>query len=214
MKKFVAGLFVGAFLMTSFSALASDIFDVSVNDELNIVMDGETVSTSQGMLLINGSTYVPLRAFFEEVLGKNVAWDGDTSTIYVTSDFEIMPTRVTEEEIDPGGESTVKTKDDVQFNIAHNELISTDHDDINVLQMDVINTRISRLTNEIETFKYFVQLADQTQDESKFKPYIVEAYRDEIERMESVLTYWENLKEEKRALIEQQRQTESNEAAE
>ena len=49
---------------------------------IKIVVDGKELSTSAEPFIYNGTTYLPIRAVGEAV-GKEVAWDGSTNTVYL-----------------------------------------------------------------------------------------------------------------------------------
>ncbi len=60
---------------------------------INIVMDGKTLSPDQEPFIYNGSTYVPLR-FISESMGMQVSYDAATSTVFIenTTTLEISST--------------------------------------------------------------------------------------------------------------------------
>jgi hypothetical protein len=75
MKKIILGVVIGGILASSVPALANNI-DVVFN-KIKVTVNGNSVTADN--VLINGRTYVPLRAI-SEMLNKDVTWDEKTST--------------------------------------------------------------------------------------------------------------------------------------
>lgn len=74
-KGLITGVIVTSILASQIPSIASMV-DVAFN-KIKVTVNGTTVSGEN--ILINGKTYVPLRAI-SEMLDKNVLWDGATST--------------------------------------------------------------------------------------------------------------------------------------
>ncbi len=83
MKKFIAGLIIGATLMSSMAFAADSKIEV-LFQPLKYYFDGvqKTTPADQAGFVYKGTTYVPLR-FVAEALDKEVQWDGKTYSIYV-----------------------------------------------------------------------------------------------------------------------------------
>lgn len=81
MKKFIAGLLVGMMLMTGAVYATGTKLEVSLQ-ALKYYFDGVEKTPNSHGFVYNGTTYVPLR-FIAETLGKEVAWDGNNSAIYI-----------------------------------------------------------------------------------------------------------------------------------
>ncbi|NLY43823.1 MAG: hypothetical protein GX066_07625 [Clostridiaceae bacterium] len=78
---FICG-FITAGILVGNTAVAGNIsktIEVVMNS-IKIVVNGKPVDADN--ILYNGRTYVPLRAI-SEMLGKDVQWDGNTSTAYI-----------------------------------------------------------------------------------------------------------------------------------
>lgn len=75
MKKFV--LFLLCMLALSLPAMAAD--------RVEVVVSGEILESDADAEIVNGRTFVPLRAIAEK-LGADVDWDQDTQTITLTRD--------------------------------------------------------------------------------------------------------------------------------
>lgn len=67
----------------AFAQTGTKKIDATYNN-IKIVVDGKTVSTSTEPFIYNGTTYLPVRAI-GEALGKEVSWDGQTNTVYIGS---------------------------------------------------------------------------------------------------------------------------------
>lgn len=81
MKKFICGFLLGSIFFTSISFAQGIYKNISVvENSVKIVVNGQTISTPN--FLVNGTTYVPLRAVTES-LGQNVNWDEKTRTVSI-----------------------------------------------------------------------------------------------------------------------------------
>jgi hypothetical protein len=79
MKKLLTGALIGAILSASIPTMAETV-DVAFN-KIKVIVNGQTITEPN--VLIDGKTYVPLRAISES-LNMNVAWDGATSTATIS----------------------------------------------------------------------------------------------------------------------------------
>lgn len=82
MKKFTLGLIVGLILATAVPTFADNL--IAVTAEFNIVVNGEAKQLDMSPVLINGSSYLPLRAT-ADLLGYSVAYNGVNRTISMNS---------------------------------------------------------------------------------------------------------------------------------
>ena len=86
MKKFVAGLLIGAMLMTSGMVFANTAKVEVLMKAIKYSFDGveKTPAQDQGSFTYKGTTYVPVR-FVAEALGKEVYMDTKTNTVHITT---------------------------------------------------------------------------------------------------------------------------------
>lgn len=92
MKYFVLGVVTTVLLTTGISAFASGGVAQQLKvyfNNIKVVVDGSPASLGKDSagkanepFIYNGTTYLPIRAV-SEALGKDVSWDGKTSTVYV-----------------------------------------------------------------------------------------------------------------------------------
>ncbi len=82
MKKFITGLVFGLVLAMSFSVMANSKI-VAEYFSPNIVIDGQKQSLKTKPVLINGSTYLPMREL-AETLDYNVQYEASSKTIKLT----------------------------------------------------------------------------------------------------------------------------------
>lgn len=61
---------------------ASIVVTTSANDDISILVNGETIECDQAPVIVDGRTLVPVRAIAETV-GAEVDWDGETKTATV-----------------------------------------------------------------------------------------------------------------------------------
>jgi len=79
MKKFVAGLLVGAMLMSGVAFANSTKVEASL-ETLNFFIDGQ--QQQQSVLFYQDRTYAPVR-WLNEIMGSEVTWDGATRSIHI-----------------------------------------------------------------------------------------------------------------------------------
>jgi lipopolysaccharide export system protein LptA len=81
-KKFLS-VFLTVLLLLSFASPMQ-----TYADNITVIINGQNITFSQQPIIINGTTLVPMRAFFE-ALGAKVDWDQSTQT--VTGNVTIQP---------------------------------------------------------------------------------------------------------------------------
>ena len=89
-KGFIAGI-AAALTATAMATVFAEPVEQMISvvfDDYHIVVDGvdkTDLMTDAKPFVYNGRTYVPIR-FVSETLGKQVQWDGTTSTVYINDD--------------------------------------------------------------------------------------------------------------------------------
>lgn len=86
MKKFVAGLLVGAMLMSGVAFAASTKIEASM-ETLDFYINGQ--KQQQTVLFYQDRTYAPVR-WLNETLGSEVIWDGATRSIHIGQQEEMV----------------------------------------------------------------------------------------------------------------------------
>ncbi|KAB3527289.1 FMN-binding protein [Alkaliphilus serpentinus] len=83
MKRFIAGLLIGASLMSGVAYASGGKFEVAFQ-AVQFYFDGVQKSPmgNQGVFIHQGTTYVPIR-FISENLGKEVIWDGKNKAVLI-----------------------------------------------------------------------------------------------------------------------------------
>lgn len=94
------------FSQTGISEAAEVTKRVEVNPKVKILNNGNLVSGNVGPIIIDGTTYLPVRSL-STVLNKNVLWEGTTKSIFIT---DIVNPDVAKNEI-ANLERFIKTKD-------------------------------------------------------------------------------------------------------
>lgn len=94
------------FSQTSVSEAAEVTKKVEVNPKVKILNNGNLVSGNVAPIIIDGTTYLPVRSL-STVLNKNVLWEGPTKSIFIT---DIVNPDVAKNEI-ANLERFIKTKD-------------------------------------------------------------------------------------------------------
>lgn len=95
MKREVKGFFVGVLTMALIVSMTPAIFADTVNKAISVVyrnikiyVDGSWIESKDAAgnkveaFIYNGTTYLPVRAV-AEALGKDVAWDSKTNSVYI-----------------------------------------------------------------------------------------------------------------------------------
>lgn len=80
-KKLISSILAGVMILSSLcvGVYAYDKYVAKADFKINF--NNNPVNLTKEMVTIDGSTYLPLRALCEEVLGLTVDWNGDTQTI-------------------------------------------------------------------------------------------------------------------------------------
>lgn len=94
------------FSQTGVSEAAEVTKKVEVNPKVKILNNGNLVSGNVAPIIIDGTTYLPVRSL-STVLNKNVLWEGPTKSIFIT---DIVNPDVAKNEI-ANLERFIKTKD-------------------------------------------------------------------------------------------------------
>ncbi len=87
MKKFFIGIFTGAILATSFSAIASSGIIKTINASYSVnklIVNGVDTGKGSTAFISEGTTYVPLRTV-SDALGADIKWDPATKNIQINS---------------------------------------------------------------------------------------------------------------------------------
>jgi hypothetical protein len=83
MKNFISGLIIGLILAFSFGVIASSELAVKYFSP-NIIVNGGKVELESQPVLVNGSTFLPMREL-SNILGYDVTYKADSKTIELTS---------------------------------------------------------------------------------------------------------------------------------
>lgn len=87
MKKFFVGIFAGAILATSVTAMAAPGLLKNINASYSInklIVNGRDTGKGSTAFISEGTTYVPLRTV-SDALGSDIKWDPSTKNIYINS---------------------------------------------------------------------------------------------------------------------------------
>ncbi|HHX17838.1 MAG TPA: hypothetical protein GX727_03135 [Clostridium sp.] len=82
MKKIMLGLIAGIVLSTGILAFAAANQWIAVSPNFEVLVRGEVFESDPPPVVIEGRTYLPLRAM-AEVLGVDIYWDGDARQVLV-----------------------------------------------------------------------------------------------------------------------------------
>ncbi|MBE0067997.1 copper amine oxidase N-terminal domain-containing protein [Thermoanaerobacterium thermosaccharolyticum] len=83
-----------------------------------IIINGQNVTFAQQPIIINGTTLVPMRAFFE-ALGAKVDWDQSTQTVTGTRDNTTVQLTI--------GSKTAKSTDKIMLLQSKHRLLTAIH---------------------------------------------------------------------------------------
>lgn len=89
MRKFVSGLVIGILLTSTLVFSFANIDEIkAVFGNFNFVINGEKVSLQTQPIVVNGSTYLPVREI-AKLLGYEVDYDSNSKTIILESNTQI-----------------------------------------------------------------------------------------------------------------------------
>ncbi|RED85188.1 stalk domain-containing protein [Cohnella phaseoli] len=103
MKKFkgyIIGFLCGAVIFSATSVFAAETILKATQVSFPIFKDGKKASLDNKPVVINGSTYLPLREL-AEVLDVDVAWKNDTKEIYLSTTDKSYQVQPKEQENNP-----------------------------------------------------------------------------------------------------------------
>ncbi len=89
-KAYVLKWFLGLFVLTGvfsagvFAADGIERIEATLRPDYQLKLDDETVELDQSPIVVEGSTYLPVRAI-ADLLDVQIGWNGTNKTIYITS---------------------------------------------------------------------------------------------------------------------------------
>lgn len=89
-KSFISGVVITTVAFTSILTVSAKTGNQTVEvayKNIKMYLNGSQINSSEEPFVLNGSTYVPLRTVSES-LGANVTWDGNTNSIYMSTEGE------------------------------------------------------------------------------------------------------------------------------
>lgn len=194
MRKYLIGFIIGVVItvpVTALSQTAVDNIQAYLNPNVKITVDGEPLELENTPIIYEQTTYLPLREISEKVMGMSVGWNQETSTVELTTEEAWPTTDVTEfQSFEIEGEE-MKTKENVSFHPKYLNLFNKDE----TLSIDDIDENIRSANIYLRQYKNIVSKAEKYPE--NYKDYIVEAYREEIPKIEDIISYWTSLKKQK-----------------
>jgi hypothetical protein len=120
---FAAGIIIGALVFGGAGALASSGSRTltAVYGDIQIYIDKERITPKDVTgktvepFAVDGTTYLPIRAI-SEAFGKEVSWDGGTSSVYIGEQPEAAPETAQAIQMLPGGTYSAPNNGDKRFN--------------------------------------------------------------------------------------------------
>ena len=205
MKKFILGLIVGICIAVPASLYAENVQQITayINPDVKITVNGEPLVLEEPAILYNQRTYLPLRWVAENVMGMAVGWDQETQTVVLTpkiDESQIWPTNDVSTFEKTGGEK-VKTKDDVNFGTEYPKLFIEDDE-----------ASLEDVKKKVKSIEYYINLFNKRLSEydpataSETDTIFAERYQEELPKLQSALTYWQGLKEQKEEQLKQERE--------
>lgn len=82
--------------------LALFVFSVSAREEITVTVSGEAVAFDVAPEIINGRTFVPVRAIFE-AMGASVSWDAKNETVFAEKLGKTIEFEIGDKEVDYSG---------------------------------------------------------------------------------------------------------------
>lgn len=191
MKKFVLGFIVGALLMipvTVFSQTAVENISAYLNPNVKINLDGEPLELETIPIIYEQTTYLPLRELSEKVIGMEVGWNQETSTVELKTEEDLPVTDVTQSQPNEGDE----VGSNFDFS-SYEEFYSVNES----LSHSEISKLIDRLKSKIRIHEEVMKAAQDPKTNYYSHPEMVEPFKNELDKLNAALPQWEELLETK-----------------
>lgn len=185
MRKFLTGLLVGALIMVPVSAFAKNAVEsisAYLNPNVKITLDGEPLELENTPIVYEQTTYLPLREIAENIMGFEVAWNQETSTV------ELLSEPADEQEV---AEIENRMPDFRKNRPDYAALFVKDDS----LEIESIEAKISQINVEMRQFQYALDY--ERKYPGTYTDEIIEMFEYELGELEAILPYWTDLLEQK-----------------
>lgn len=192
MKKFLLGFIMGIIIMVPVSALGQTAYEkisAYVNPDIKVAVEGEHVDLDLAPIVYDQRTYLPVREIVEKVMGYEVNWNQETTTVEIAAP-----------DIWPIADVNIKVGDELERTInftdwGYDVFYTVDES----LSKDEVEKMIKRVQSKIEQHETMIEASKNPNSGRLYTdPTIVEAYRSEMEKLKDVLPKWESLLESKK----------------
>lgn len=185
MRKFILGFIVGVAIMipiTAFGQTAYEKISAYVNHDIKVELEGELLNLDLAPIVYDQRTYLPVRELVEKVMGYEVEWVQETTTVVISSP-DIWPIKdVTENSKINEGDNVREVK----FQPEYYEIYNKDES----LGEEEIKEILRRAKEYLDLHEGTVEKAAKYPENYR-QTIIVDAYRDEIPKIREIIEYWE-----------------------
>lgn len=189
MRKFVLGFIIGMICMipiTAFGQTTYEKISAYLNPDIKVEVEGELLNLDLAPIVYDQRTYLPVRELIEKVMGYEVDWVQETTTVVITPP-DIWPVK-----------DSLKEGDDVSKIIDFSELgYDVFYEIDESLEPKEIKEMIKRIESKIRQHESVMRASTDPKSGFYNHPEDVAAFQDELVKLREVLPKWEQLLETK-----------------
>lgn len=189
MRKFVLGFIIGMICMipiTAFGQTTYEKISAYFNPDIKVEVEGELLNLDLAPIVYDQRTYLPVRELIEKVMGYEVDWVQETTTVVITPP-DIWPVK------DSLKEGDVVDKEINFSDWGYDVFYEIDES----LEPKEIKEMIKRIESKIRQHESVMRASTDPRSSYYNHPGYVEAFRVEMEKLREVLPKWEQLLETK-----------------
>jgi Copper amine oxidase N-terminal domain. len=198
MRKFLLGFIMGIIIMVPVSALGQTAYEkisAYVNPDIKVAVEGEHVDLDLAPIVYDQRTYLPVREIVEKVMGYEVNWNQETTTVEIAAP-DIWPVK---------DGISINQKDEVDevipgsqvgpFGYSYDRLFFDPPENVTI---EYVEERIRDIKGWMNTLNHAISIQEEASQNgvTVYPEHIIEMYRGELPKLQSRLEYWESLRKQ------------------